>query len=130
MGGRKFDSAGYRGHQRILQAALARDEFTTIDLRTACPADKSALVIKVLKLLEHDGVLERRGPATAPSFRWLERDGFEPDHWIQTRVFRGQLTLSPKAENARCGVSLSSARSVCNAWRMSFSGFLDSVVRS
>lgn len=102
MGRRNTDAERYERYQAILMAVAAKPEFTLAEIKEACPAVTAALVTSVVKQLEKDGVIERLGPKTKPSYRWLhDREQFATTRWIDSKLFSGQITKSPKAERPR-----------------------------
>jgi DNA repair protein RadC len=92
----------YERYQRVVTAALANDEFAIVDLRTACHEETAAFVNGVVRQLAADRVIEVTGPKARPVGRWLQdRERFVSSRWIESRIFRGQITHSPESERPR-----------------------------
>jgi DNA repair protein RadC len=92
----------YRRYARILDAMTDRRQFTLAEIRQACPGDHAALVSRVAKRLEQDGLVRRTGEASQSPFRWTaKRDEFSGSHWLDSVIYGAQIPASPKSDRPR-----------------------------
>jgi DNA repair protein RadC len=102
MSTHQSDTQRYQRYERVLAAAITGDEFSLAHLRCACAEESPAFVTSVVRQLEKDGVVERCGLKTKPSFRWrTDRQAFAPKRWIDSKIYRNQMTRAPLDDRPR-----------------------------
>ncbi len=102
MGDRGEDSARFERYRSIVYAVLAADEFSLQAVKEACGEERPAFVTRVVKRLIDDGYLEQAGTKLDPQLRWRkDRQVFDPDLWIGTKIFNDRLTQAPQEDRPR-----------------------------
>ncbi len=98
--GRQADR--HRRYGRILTAVTSRNGFTLTEIRQACPADHAALVPRVVRRLEREGLLRRDGSQDPPSFCWsIDRDDFSGSQWLDSVIYGAQIPETPREDRPR-----------------------------
>lgn len=96
------DTLRIRRYRTVLDAALAHRSFAMGAIKRACHDEKPAFVTRVLSELEKDGLLERSGPRSRPSFRWRQQPAaFCASTWIDATVRGAKIRRAPLADRPR-----------------------------
>jgi DNA repair protein RadC len=96
------DDKRYQRYQQVVTAALAADSFALSDVKDACAEEYPGLVTRIVGELEKDGLLERGGTKSRPTFRWIrDRQEFSPRNWTDSKIYCDRITQAPKSERPR-----------------------------
>ncbi len=96
------DIVRYQRYARVVEAALAKEEFSLYEVKQACAEERPVFVTRVVKGLEKDGVLKQIDDRPKPSFRWqVDRQEFSAPGWLDRQIYGSRLTRTPVGERPR-----------------------------
>jgi DNA repair protein RadC len=71
-------------------------------VKDACAEEYPGLVTRIVGELEKDGLLERSGSKSRPTFRWTrDRLKFSAKDWAESKIYCDRITQAPKADRPR-----------------------------
>jgi DNA repair protein RadC len=90
----------YQRYKSVIGYVATQELFGLKDAKQACATEKPGFVTKVIRELEQGGWLVRE--QASHRYRWnLGRGDFEPEKWLDEKIFGNQITLSPTEERPR-----------------------------
>lgn len=102
MGPNQQDKARYDRYESVLHVLTSAAEFSLDQVKERCGPERPAFVTTVVRGLEKDGILERFGLKTRPSYRWrTPPQTFAPSEWLMNRVFGARIKRAPQGDRPR-----------------------------
>ena len=91
----------YQRYKAVVGVGLEQRSFRIDDVHASCSEERPAFVTRIIGELNKEGWIVREDDGTADSYRWNTDREFQPERWLDEKIFGVQIKGSPEEQRPR-----------------------------